>query len=92
MATSDHPSITCPVCGMTSYHPKDIEHGFCGNCHDYTANPDGCVRAYLKVTMGDDNVDPYRISEMVKQWFLERHAREPIIEWLRRRADGTVPA
>lgn len=32
----DHPSITCPVCKMTSYHPKDIEHGYCGNCHDYT--------------------------------------------------------
>ena len=34
------PSITCPRCGMTSYHPKDIENGFCGNCHDFTSAPD----------------------------------------------------
>lgn len=26
----------CPVCGMTSYHPKDVEQGFCGNCHAWT--------------------------------------------------------
>ncbi len=30
------PSITCPVCGMTSHHPKDIAEGYCGNCHDWT--------------------------------------------------------
>lgn len=30
------PSITCPVCGMTSYNPNDIEHGYCGNCHAFT--------------------------------------------------------
>lgn len=34
-------SITCPVCGMTSYHPKDVEYGYCGNCHDYTSPPEG---------------------------------------------------
>jgi hypothetical protein len=31
------PSITCPHCGMTSYHPKDIEFGYCGNCHAFTS-------------------------------------------------------
>ena len=30
------PSITCPVCGMTSYHPRDIKEGFCGKCDDWT--------------------------------------------------------
>lgn len=30
-------SITCPVCGKTSYHPTDINEGYCGNCHDYTS-------------------------------------------------------
>ena len=30
-------SITCPQCMMTSYHPKDIEHGYCGYCHAFTA-------------------------------------------------------
>lgn len=29
-------SFTCPKCHMTSYHPKDEEHGYCGNCHDFT--------------------------------------------------------
>ena len=32
-------SITCPVCGMTSYHPVDIAEGYCGNCHDFTGVP-----------------------------------------------------
>lgn len=26
------PSITCPHCGRTSYHPKDIGNNFCGVC------------------------------------------------------------
>ena len=30
------PTFTCPRCGMRSYHPKDIEHGYCGECHDFT--------------------------------------------------------
>lgn len=35
MAT-DQPSITCPRCGKTSYHPDDVKQGYCGNCHDWT--------------------------------------------------------
>jgi hypothetical protein len=30
------PSITCPACGKTSYHPKDVENGYCVNCHAFT--------------------------------------------------------
>jgi hypothetical protein len=26
-------SITCLRCGLTSYHPKDVESGYCGRCH-----------------------------------------------------------
>lgn len=26
-------SYTCPKCGMTSYHPEDVKHKYCGNCH-----------------------------------------------------------
>lgn len=27
----------CPRCGRRSYHPKDIEQGYCGaSCHDWT--------------------------------------------------------
>lgn len=32
----DIPSITCPVCGMTSYNENDIEEGFCGSCCAWT--------------------------------------------------------
>lgn len=35
--TTDQPSITCPVCHMTSYNPNDIREGYCGNCHAWTA-------------------------------------------------------
>ena len=35
---TDQPSITCPVCRMTSYHPEDIRQGYCGNCHDWTGS------------------------------------------------------
>lgn len=33
------PSITCPVCAMTSYNPNDIREGYCGNCHAFTGRP-----------------------------------------------------
>jgi hypothetical protein len=36
MANTTQPSITCPVCGMTSYNPNDIREGYCGRCHDWT--------------------------------------------------------
>lgn len=25
-------AIKCLLCGLTSYHPKDVEHRFCGKC------------------------------------------------------------
>lgn len=28
---------TCHRCGRTSHHPQDLEWGYCGACHDYTA-------------------------------------------------------
>jgi hypothetical protein len=32
-------SITCPQCGMTSYHPEDILQRYCGNCHRFHDEP-----------------------------------------------------
>jgi transcription initiation factor IIE alpha subunit len=33
----DRPAgFTCPRCGATSYHPTDLEEGYCGRCHDWT--------------------------------------------------------
>lgn len=31
--------FTCPRCSRTSHHPKDKQHGYCGNCHTYTGAP-----------------------------------------------------
>lgn len=31
----DAPSITCPDCGLTSYHPGDIAERYCANCHRF---------------------------------------------------------
>ena len=33
---TEGPSITCPVCHLTSYNPNDVSEGYCGNCHDWT--------------------------------------------------------
>jgi hypothetical protein len=33
-------SITCPRCGLTSWHSVDVREGFCGNCHGWTSRPD----------------------------------------------------
>ena len=41
--TKPQPSITCPQCGMTSYHPDDIAEGYCANCMDWT-QPYAAVR------------------------------------------------
>ena len=27
--------IQCLLCGARSYHPKDIEHRYCGHCHRF---------------------------------------------------------
>lgn len=29
------PSITCPRCRLTSYHPSDIRERYCGFCHRF---------------------------------------------------------
>ena len=35
-AATPSPSITCPLCGRTSWHPHDIEQRYCGACHAFT--------------------------------------------------------
>ena len=37
----DPPGFTCPRCGRTSYHPRDLAEGYCGACHDWTGRPRG---------------------------------------------------
>lgn len=43
-------SITCPRCGMTSWHPKDVEEGYCGHCHAWTALDDEVIRGIERLT------------------------------------------
>lgn len=31
--------FTCPVCGASSSHPDDLKNGYCGRCHEFTAEP-----------------------------------------------------
>ncbi len=37
--TGPVPSFTCPLCSRTSYHPRDVEEGYCGSCHAWTGTP-----------------------------------------------------
>jgi hypothetical protein len=32
------PTFQCPRCQRVSFHPKDVEYGYCGACHDFTAS------------------------------------------------------
>lgn len=32
------PSIECPQCKMVSYNTNDVEHKYCGNCHQWHAD------------------------------------------------------
>lgn len=34
------PSITCPKCGRTSYNAGDVEHRYCGACHQFHEDMD----------------------------------------------------
>lgn len=33
------PGIKHLACGRTSFHPKDVEHRYCGNCHEFLETP-----------------------------------------------------
>jgi ribosomal protein L37E len=31
-------SILCLCCGLTSFNPNDVEHKYCGFCHEFHAD------------------------------------------------------
>ena len=31
-----HTERVCPQCERTSYHPMDVQEGYCGACHEFT--------------------------------------------------------
>jgi len=39
MADETGPSVTCPRCGLVSYHPEDIRQGYCSVCRWWTSDP-----------------------------------------------------
>lgn len=43
----DTEMITCPVCKMTSYHPVDVEMGWCSNCKDYTSSVSARLESHV---------------------------------------------
>lgn len=47
-------SFTCPRCGATSYHPKDVEFGYCGRCHDFT----GTAPEFVDLFLLNDDLEP----------------------------------
>ena len=49
-ARPELPSFTCPVCARKSYHPTDVEDGWCGACHGVTGHPTppGCRWALMR--------------------------------------------
>ena len=38
-------AIKCHTCGLTSYHPKDVSHRYCGKCHIFHDD----LRQYAKM-------------------------------------------
>jgi hypothetical protein len=38
-----HLGIRCHTCHLTSYHPKDVEERYCGNCHRFHENGTGQI-------------------------------------------------
>ena len=64
-------SFTCPECGITSYHPKDIQYGYCGKCHAFTgSSPSGEVFHPIW-EKGEDTVFHPRLGYVPKEVGLE---------------------
>jgi hypothetical protein len=36
--SADGKAITCLACNMTSHHPEDVRHRFCGRCNTFHPN------------------------------------------------------
>ena len=43
----DGRSITCLLCGWTSYHLEDVAHRYCGHCHIFH-DDEALVREIVK--------------------------------------------
>ncbi len=65
-------SFTCPRCGRESWHPKDVEYGYCGFCHAYTGGERelGCSedRHLAVVTVSHRARDLFRRRYWIRCW------------------------
>jgi hypothetical protein len=100
---SEQPSRTCPVCKRVTYHPKDIEEGYCGFCHSWnqagpTGNfPHGKLREddegeiKIAVTVSDNNLVIDFGPKGVTWIALDRRTAEAFIAGLTKRLEELVP-
>jgi hypothetical protein len=72
------PGFTCPDCGITSYHPEDVKHEYCGGCHRFTQDPlplivpgQGISPAHWRA------LDAYRRSRGLPAWREAAHGPAP---------------
>lgn len=68
------PSITCPRCRKTSFHPVDIKEGYCGHCHDWTSRP----RHTSWFTFGQGHEHPFEGIILDKDIVLQITASSPL--------------
>ena len=73
-------SITCPVCGMTSHHPKDEEFGYCGNCHEFTGSVPAITWIELRRAADQMAVAKWREAHPVADLRIPDHT--DLVTWL----------
>jgi ribosomal protein S27AE len=67
-AISMRPSITCPRCGLTSYHHEDIRNRYCGACHRFEGETDH--HAFLESSEPTRNLEASRDEQQEQE---DRH-------------------
>lgn len=73
MNPAEQPSITCPRCRRTSWHPEDVRQGYCGACHAFTSPSGGVAPGYVPggrdsirafLSPGEEITDPRRAEQL----------------------------
>lgn len=62
------PSITCPACGRTSYHPMDVQERYCGACHAF--HTDLAYKLSLQIRANAQLLYPGREVVVLGAWTL----------------------
>lgn len=63
--------ITCLLCGMTSHHPKDVQHHYCANCHRFHDDWQHTVDSKLYL----------RLLACVQLCYRKHHLDDPALGW-----------